>query len=81
MEKKKNTAASVRARLKNKSLEKNTEFQTLLIRFGNERLLYRLSQSAYKTSFLLKRRGTFRHLDGRAAPPDERYGFAWAWRK
>ena len=54
MEKKKNTAASVRARLKNKSLEKNTEFQTLLIRFGNERLLYRLSQSAYKTSFLLK---------------------------
>lgn len=54
MEKKKNTAASVRARLKNKALEKNTEFQTLLIRFGNERLLYRLSQSEYKTDFLLK---------------------------
>lgn len=54
MEKKKNTAASVRARLKNKSLEKNTEFQTLLVRFGNERLLYRLSRSSYKTSFLLK---------------------------
>lgn len=54
MEKKKNTAASIRARLKNKALEKNTEFQTLLIRFGNERLLYRLAQSEYKTSFLLK---------------------------
>lgn len=54
MEKKKNIAASVRARLKNKALEKNTEFQTLLIRFGNERLLYRLGQSEYKTSFLLK---------------------------
>ena len=51
---KKNIAASVRARLKNKALEKNTEFQTLLIRFGNERLLYRLGQSEYKTSFLLK---------------------------
>lgn len=54
MEKKKNIAASVRARLKNKAQETNTEFQTMLIRFGNERLLYRLSQSEYKTRFLLK---------------------------
>lgn len=30
------------------------EFQNLLVRFGNERLLYRLSQSAYQKSFLLK---------------------------
>lgn len=54
MEKKKNIAASVRARLKNRAQETNTEFQTMLIRFGNERLLYRLSQSEYKTRFLLK---------------------------
>ena len=54
MEKKKNLAASVRARLKNKAQETDTEFQTLLIRFGNERLIYRLSQSEYKTRFLLK---------------------------
>lgn len=54
MEKKKNIAASVRARLKNKAQETDTEFQTMLIRFGNERLLYRLSQSEYKTRFLLK---------------------------
>lgn len=54
MEKKKNTAASVRAKLKNKAKEKDVEFQNLLVRFGNERLLYRLSRSAYQTSFMLK---------------------------
>lgn len=54
MGKKKNTAASVRAKLKNKAKEKGVEFQNLLVRFGNERLLYRLSRSAYEKSFLLK---------------------------
>ena len=54
MEKKKNTAASVRAKLKTKAAEKGVEFQNLLVRFGNERLLYRLSRSAYQKSFLLK---------------------------
>jgi predicted nucleotidyltransferase component of viral defense system len=54
MEKKKNTAASVRAKLKNKAKEKDVELQNLLVRFGNERLLYRLSLSAYQKSFMLK---------------------------
>ena len=54
MEKKKNLAASVRAKLKNKAKEKEIEFQNLLVRFGNERLLYRLSRSDYQTSFILK---------------------------
>ncbi len=54
MEKKKNTAASVRAKLKNKASDLGVEFQSLLVRFGNERLLYRLSRSAYEKSFLLK---------------------------
>jgi len=54
MEKKKNTAASVRAKLKNKAKEKGVELQNLLVRFGNERLLYRLSQSTYQKSFMLK---------------------------
>lgn len=54
MEKKKNIAASVRAKLKNKAKERGVEFQNLLVRFGNERLLYRLSVSAYQNSFLLK---------------------------
>lgn len=54
MEKKKNIAASVRAKLKNKAKEKEVEFQNLLVRFGNERLLYRLSKSEYQKSFMLK---------------------------
>lgn len=54
MEKKKNIAASIRAKLKNKAQEKGVEFQSLLVRFGNERLLYRLSRSEYQTSFMLK---------------------------
>ncbi len=54
MEKKKNIAASVRAKLKNKAKEKEVEFQNLLVRFGNERLLYRLSRSTYETAFMLK---------------------------
>lgn len=54
MEKKKNIAASVRAKLKNKAKEKEVEFQNLLVRFGNERLLYRLSKSKYQKSFMLK---------------------------
>jgi hypothetical protein len=54
MEKKKNLAASVRAKLKNKAKEKGIEFQNLLVRFGNERLLYRLSRSDYQKSFMLK---------------------------
>lgn len=54
MEKKKNIAASVRAKLKNKAKEKGVEFQNLLVRFGNERLLYRLSRSEYQKSFMLK---------------------------
>lgn len=54
MEKKKNIAASVRAKLKNKAKEGQVEFQNLLVRFGNERLLYRLSRSAYQTAFMLK---------------------------
>lgn len=54
MEKKKNIAASVRAKLKNKAKEKQVEFQNLLVRFGNERLMYRLSKSEYQKSFMLK---------------------------
>lgn len=54
MEKKKNIAASVRAKLKNRAKEKGVEFQNLLVRFGNERLLYRLSRSEYQQSFMLK---------------------------
>ena len=41
-----NTAASVRQRLLNLSRETGEPFQNLLTRYGIERLIYRLSQSA-----------------------------------
>jgi len=54
MEKKKNTAASVRAKLLNQSRETGEELQNLLMRFAVKRLLYRLSLSVHKNKFLLK---------------------------
>lgn len=51
---KKNIAASVRARLLNKSRETGEELQNLLMRFAAERLLYRLSRSKHGDKFLLK---------------------------
>jgi predicted nucleotidyltransferase component of viral defense system len=44
--------ASVRQRLKN--LTGTTDFQTMLVRYALERLLYRLSQSNYRQQFVLK---------------------------
>jgi len=45
---------SVRARLLNLAREQGIDFQLLLTRYGLERLLYRLSQSAYRDRFILK---------------------------
>ena len=49
-----NIAASVRQRLLNRAKERGEDFQLLLTRYANERLLYRLSQSAYRDDFVLK---------------------------
>lgn len=50
----KNMASSVRQRLLNISKERNMDYQLLLRRYGLERFLYRLSQSGYKDTFILK---------------------------
>jgi predicted nucleotidyltransferase component of viral defense system len=50
----KNYAASVRARLLNAAREQNEDFNRILVRYLNERLLYRLSQSAHASAFVLK---------------------------
>ncbi|MDP3782807.1 MAG: nucleotidyl transferase AbiEii/AbiGii toxin family protein [Sphingopyxis sp.] len=50
----KNSAASVRQRLKNLSLEKQRDFGLLLVNYGLERLIYRLSVSDYRDKFVLK---------------------------
>lgn len=53
-EPKKNLAASVYQRLYNHAKANGEDFSLLLMRFGNERFLYRLSLSDYKDRFLLK---------------------------
>ncbi len=53
-EPKKNIAASVHQRLYNRAKESGEDFNLLLIRYANERFLYRLSVSDYKDRFLLK---------------------------
>lgn len=50
----KNMASPVRQRLLNISKERNMDYQLLLRRYGLERFLYRLSQSEYKDTFVLK---------------------------
>lgn len=51
---KKDLATSVRARLLNTAKAQGTDFNQILVRFALERILYRLSQSAYADHFLLK---------------------------
>jgi predicted nucleotidyltransferase component of viral defense system len=47
-------AASVRQRLLNLAKERGEEFNFVLLRYGLERLLYRLGQSRYAGTFVLK---------------------------
>jgi predicted nucleotidyltransferase component of viral defense system len=49
-----NIAASVRQRLRNLARDRGEDFQYILIRYGLERLLYRLGQSESQDSFVLK---------------------------
>lgn len=49
-----NVAASVRQRLLNRSRETGEDYNLLLTRFGNERLLYRIGVSPYADRFVLK---------------------------
>ena len=50
----KNIAASVKARLQNVAGKRGEDFNLLLLRYGIERLLFRLSQSPHASRFLLK---------------------------
>lgn len=50
----KDLAASVRARLLNIAKAEQSDFNQVLVRYALERILYRLSQSAYADQFLLK---------------------------
>jgi len=50
----KNLTASIQARLLNISRERNETYQFVLLRYANERFLYRLSLSPYTSRFILK---------------------------
>ena len=50
----KNMAASVKARLLNLARNNQRDFKAMLVAFGLERLLYRLSISEYRNNFVLK---------------------------
>ena len=47
-------AASVRQRLLNLAKERGEDFNFILLRYGLERLLFRLGQSRYASTFVLK---------------------------
>jgi predicted nucleotidyltransferase component of viral defense system len=49
-----NVAASVRARLKNLSEQRGSDFGLVLARYGSERFLYRLASSRFQDHFVLK---------------------------
>jgi len=50
----KNIAASVKQRLLNMARTEGRAFDILLVRFALERLLFRLSHSAYRENYILK---------------------------
>ena len=50
----KDVAASVRARLFNIARSQGEDFQLVLTRYANERLLFRLASSQHAPSFILK---------------------------
>jgi Nucleotidyl transferase AbiEii toxin, Type IV TA system len=49
-----NIGASVRAQLLNIARESGQDYNRVLIRYAQERLLYRFSVSHYRTNFILK---------------------------
>ena len=50
----KNIPASVRERLRNIARERNVDFGLILVKYGLERILYRLSRSSHRDVFILK---------------------------
>jgi hypothetical protein len=65
----KNVAVSVHGRLQDRARQEERPFQELLEHFGMERLLFRLSQSAYVDRFVLKGALMLRAWDAPAARP------------
>ena len=75
----KDMPSSVKARLTARAKEQREEVQSVLMRYGIERFLYRPSVSEYKDRFFLKRRGAFFALVRRAASADKRSRSSGLW--
>lgn len=71
----KNLAASVKARLLAVAERRGESFNLLIVRFGVERLLYRLSQSRHADKFLLKGAMLFALWDEKAPRPTQDVDF------
>ena len=71
----KNLPASVKARLLAVAQRRGESFNLLLLRFGVERLLYRLSQSRHADRFLLKGAMLFALWDEKAPRPTQDVDF------
>ena len=71
----KNLAASVKARLLAVAERRDESFNLLMVRFGVERLLYRLSQSRHADKFLLKGAMLFALWDEKAHRPTQDVDF------
>ncbi|MBI5363048.1 MAG: nucleotidyl transferase AbiEii/AbiGii toxin family protein [Planctomycetes bacterium] len=65
-EKPSNVSASVRARLQRVARDRREDFQLVLIRYANERLLYRLANSSHASRFVLKGAALFLVWTGRS---------------
>lgn len=68
-ERPRNMAAFVNARLLQLTRQRKEDFQLILTRYANERLLYRLSVSVYTRDFVLKGATVFAHWTGEAHRP------------
>lgn len=68
----KNVAQSVRDRLLKLSKERREEYNFVLVRYGLERLLYRLAQSAHADQFVLKGGDDVHGLVGTPASSNQR---------
>jgi len=71
----KNLAASVKARLLTLAQRRDESFNLLMVRFGIERLLYRLCQSRHADRFLLKGAMLFALWDEKAPRPTQDVDF------
>ena len=62
----KNLAASVRQKLFDLARTRNEDFGLILVKYGLERILYRLSRLKHRDAFVLKGAFPYNSRDGRA---------------